>query len=37
SDSYSSSAINLVFILRILLAYLHYKLLIELKTNHFSL
>ncbi|KAF0314841.1 hypothetical protein GQ607_017927, partial [Colletotrichum asianum] len=37
-DSYSSLAINfLVLILRILLAYLHYELLIKLKINHFSL
>ncbi|KAF0314842.1 hypothetical protein GQ607_017928, partial [Colletotrichum asianum] len=36
--SYSSSAINfLVLILKILLAYLYCKLLIKLKTDHFSL
>ncbi|KAF0317645.1 hypothetical protein GQ607_015064, partial [Colletotrichum asianum] len=34
---YSSLAINLIFILKILLAYLYYKLLIKLKTNHLSL
>ncbi|KAF0330696.1 hypothetical protein GQ607_002100, partial [Colletotrichum asianum] len=36
-DFYSSLAINLVFILKILSAYLHCKLLIESKTNHLSL
>ncbi|KAF0325888.1 hypothetical protein GQ607_007020, partial [Colletotrichum asianum] len=35
--SYSSSAINLVFILRILLAYLYCELLIKSKTDHLSL
>ncbi|KAF0315931.1 hypothetical protein GQ607_016825, partial [Colletotrichum asianum] len=33
---YSSLAINLVFILKILLAYLYCKLLIKLKTDHLS-
>ncbi|KAF0327089.1 hypothetical protein GQ607_005572, partial [Colletotrichum asianum] len=36
-DSYSSSAINLVFILKILSAYLYCKLLIKPKTDHLSL
>ncbi|KAF0317015.1 hypothetical protein GQ607_015737, partial [Colletotrichum asianum] len=35
-DFYSSSVINLVFILKILSAYFHYKLLIKPKTNHLS-
>ncbi|KAF0314866.1 hypothetical protein GQ607_017902, partial [Colletotrichum asianum] len=34
---YSSLAINLVFILRILSAYLHCESLIKSKTNHLSL
>ncbi|KAF0315223.1 hypothetical protein GQ607_017539, partial [Colletotrichum asianum] len=34
---YSSLAINLVFIFRILSAYLYYKLLIKSKTNYLSL
>ncbi|KAF0316098.1 hypothetical protein GQ607_016677, partial [Colletotrichum asianum] len=36
-DFYSSLAINLVFILKILSAYFYYKLLIKSKINHFSL
>ncbi|KAF0325887.1 hypothetical protein GQ607_007019, partial [Colletotrichum asianum] len=36
-DFYSSLAINLVFILKILSAYLYCKLLIKSKTNYFSL
>ncbi|KAF0315787.1 hypothetical protein GQ607_016973, partial [Colletotrichum asianum] len=37
-DFYSSLAINfLIFILKILSAYLHYELLIKSKTNHLSL
>ncbi|KAF0316879.1 hypothetical protein GQ607_015892, partial [Colletotrichum asianum] len=37
-DFYSSLVINfLVFILKILLAYLYYKLLIKSKTNYLSL
>ncbi|KAF0320436.1 hypothetical protein GQ607_012362, partial [Colletotrichum asianum] len=36
-DFYSSLAINLVFIFRILLAYFYYELLIKSKINHFSL
>ncbi|KAF0330761.1 hypothetical protein GQ607_002165, partial [Colletotrichum asianum] len=34
---HSSSAINLIFILKILSAYLYCKLLIKSKTNHLSL
>ncbi|KAF0324255.1 hypothetical protein GQ607_008429, partial [Colletotrichum asianum] len=36
-DFYSSLAINLIFILKILLAYFYYKLLIKLKTDYLSL
>ncbi|KAF0315494.1 hypothetical protein GQ607_017249, partial [Colletotrichum asianum] len=36
-DFYSSLVINLVFILRILLAYLYCELLVKSKTDHFSL
>ncbi|KAF0317027.1 hypothetical protein GQ607_015749, partial [Colletotrichum asianum] len=36
-DFYSSLVINLVFILKILSAYLHCKLLIKPKTDHLSL
>ncbi|KAF0320403.1 hypothetical protein GQ607_012329, partial [Colletotrichum asianum] len=35
-DFYSSSAINLVFILRIFSAYFHYELLVKSKINHLS-
>ncbi|KAF0314930.1 hypothetical protein GQ607_017843, partial [Colletotrichum asianum] len=35
-DFYSSLVINFIFILKILLAYLYYKLLIKSKTNYFS-
>ncbi|KAF0320288.1 hypothetical protein GQ607_012550, partial [Colletotrichum asianum] len=36
-DFYSSLVINLIFILKILLAYFYYKLLIKPKINYFSL